>query len=227
MDPSIDVYVAGFVARCDATRRPGQRPVAGPGLRGLLPSADAPLIRLLVIDDRAHDELARLMADARGGMMNVFAAAGRCAELVGRSRGWMPDPVTAMVCRDLRTIPEAALPSGLTLRPVRRLPGDSLDGVPLEEAAAAAKLAAPEIRGTLDEFAEYLRSLPAEIRLYEPLFTRPDPGVAYAMTAAALRAALAAGARHACLDASDAGLSTYLRLGFEAVTRTTHFFRPG
>jgi GNAT superfamily N-acetyltransferase len=52
-------------------------------------------------------------------------------------------------------------------------------------------------------------------------------GIAHAMTAAALRAALAAGARHACLDASDAGLSTYLRLRFEAVTPTTHFLRAG
>jgi hypothetical protein len=47
------------------------------------------------------------------------------------------------------------------------------------------------------------------------------------MTAAALLAAGAHGARQACLDATDAGRSIYLRLGFEAVARTTRFFRAG
>lgn len=36
------------------------------------------------------------------------------------------------------------------------------------------------------------------------------------MTAAALRAAQASGARRACLDASDAGARLYRRLGFAA-----------
>ena len=47
------------------------------------------------------------------------------------------------------------------------------------------------------------------------------------MTAAALRSALHRGARRASLDASNAGSSIYLRLGFEAVTRTTRFFHTG
>jgi len=32
------------------------------------------------------------------------------------------------------------------------------------------------------------------------------------------------GARRACLDASDAGRSIYLRLGFETVSQTVRFF---
>jgi ribosomal protein S18 acetylase RimI-like enzyme len=58
--------------------------------------------------------------------------------------------------------------------------------------------------------------------------TAPDwrgRGIGRAMTAAALAAAQEDGARHACLDATDAGLSIYLQLGFEVVTRTTRFFR--
>ncbi len=252
MPASIDVYVAAFVARCNVMRRPGQREVTGPGLHGLLPSADDPLIRLLITDDRAYDTLARLLPDREGGMINVFADAVRCADLVEQDPAWAPDEATAMICHDLRTIPAPALPGELTFRPVRRLPGDSPDGVPLEDAAAAAKLAAPTIDATLNVFAEYLRSLPAEIRLFAAvdgdgvvratsgsgafgsaanvIFVNTHArwrgrGIGYAMTAAALHAAMAAGARQACLDASDAGMSIYLRLGFEAVTRTTRFFR--
>jgi hypothetical protein len=47
------------------------------------------------------------------------------------------------------------------------------------------------------------------------------------MTAAALRSARHAGASQACLDASDAAISIYLRLGFEIVARSTQLFRAG
>jgi len=60
--------------------------------------------------------------------------------------------------------------------------------------------------------------------------THPDwrgRGVGQAMTAAALRAAQNSGARRACLDSSDAGLSIYARLGFKTVARTKRFFRAG
>jgi ribosomal protein S18 acetylase RimI-like enzyme len=56
--------------------------------------------------------------------------------------------------------------------------------------------------------------------------THPDwraRGIGRAMTVAALRAAAEHGARHACLDATDAGLSIYRRLGFEALTASTRF----
>jgi len=52
-------------------------------------------------------------------------------------------------------------------------------------------------------------------------------GIGGAMTAAALRAARDAGARRASLDASAAGLSLYLRLGFEVVGPMTRFARAG
>lgn len=249
---STDVYVAAFVARCDAMRRPGRREVDEPGVHGLLADIDDRLTRLLVTDDRAHDVLAALLPDTRAGMINVFAGATRCGELLDADPGWKSEASTAMVCRDLRIVPAVPLPSELTFRPVRRLAHDPPDGVPLQDAATAVMLADPRIEGPPDVFADYLRSLPAAIRLFAAvdadgvvratsgsgafgseasvIFVNTEPGwrgrgVAQAMTAAALRAAQRSGARHAGLNASDAGLRIYLRLGFETVAPTTRFFR--
>ena len=160
--------------------------------------------------------------------------------------------MTAMLCRDLRAVPAVGLPTELTIRPVRRLAHDAPDGVPLEEAATLATLADPSIGDPPDVFAAALISMPPEIRLFAALdpdgevratagsgtfgtqatvvFVNTHPawrgrGIGTAMTAAALRAAKGSGATRACLDASASGLSIYLRLGFESVTRTTHYFR--
>lgn len=51
-------------------------------------------------------------------------------------------------------------------------------------------------------------------------------GIGQAMTAAALRAAQGAGARQACLDASDSALPIYHRLEFETVTGMMRFSGP-
>ena len=146
-----------------------------------------------------------------------------------------------------------ALPNELTLRPVRRLSGDAPDGVPLEDAIAVAALAAPALDEPSAPLAAYLRSLPPAFRLLAAvgedgavratsgfglfgsqtnvIFVNTDPGwqlrgVGRAMTAAALRAAQDAGGRQAYLDASNAGLSIYHRLGFETVARMTQFSSP-
>jgi len=219
---------------------------------GLLPSTEHPVARLLVMDDRAYDVLAVLLPNARAGMISVFAGAARCAGLVEGLDAWRPEATTALIRHELRTVPVAPLPSELRLRPVRRLPDDPADAVPLEDAAAAAILADPRIADTPEAFVSYLRSLPAATRLFAAIdgdgvvratcgcdvfgavarvmFVNTDPdwrgrGIGQAMTVAALRAAEEHGARHACLDATDAGLSIYQRLGFEVVTPTTRFFR--
>jgi ribosomal protein S18 acetylase RimI-like enzyme len=248
---SIDVYVGAAVARWDVMRHPGRLVVKEPGVRGLLACAEDPLTRLLVTDDRAYDVLAALLPDTRCGMVSVFAEAERCAELFHGDSAWKAEPVTAMICPDLQTVPAVSLPGELTLRPVRRLAGaPAPGGVALEDAAAAAMLADPRIEGPPDAFAGFLRSLPAAVRLFAAvdgdgavratsgsgafgteatvLFVNTDPGcrgrgIGRAMTAAALRAAQASGAERACLDATDAGLSIYLRLGLEVVGRTTRF----
>lgn len=63
-------------------------------------------------------------------------------------------------------------------------------------------------------------------------FVNTDPrwrgqGVATAMTAAALDWVHTSGAQTASLDASQGGLSIYLRLGFEPVSPTTLFTSMG
>jgi ribosomal protein S18 acetylase RimI-like enzyme len=184
-------------------------------------------------------------------MIRVFAVAARCAGLVGGHPAWRPAPATAMVCPDLEGLPTVAPPSDLTVRPVRRLAGDAADGVPLEDAVAAALLADPGIKDAPEALADYLRSLPPATRLFAAmdaggavratsgsgvygtdasvLFVNTDPrwrgrGIGGAMTATALRSARDRGAQRACLDASGAGLSIYRRLGFEGVAQMTRFF---
>jgi ribosomal protein S18 acetylase RimI-like enzyme len=153
----------------------------------------------------------------------------------------------------LHTVPAPMLPSDLTLRPVRRSADDEDGGVPFADAVAAAISAAPPIENPPKVFADFLRSLPRTFRLFAAvdsdgkvratsgsgvfdqyatvIFVNTDPdwrgrGVGQAMTAQALRAAQCAGARHASLDASDAGRSIYLRLGFENAGQLMRFVSP-
>jgi GNAT superfamily N-acetyltransferase len=223
-DGAVDAYVASFVAR-------------GAGVQGLI----GPPARLLVTDDRAYEALATALPNLARGTITVSATARRCTELVRSAAGWSAaKPVTAMVCRDLRTVPEVAVPSGLTLRPVRDV----------EAAAALAMRADPRIYGPLEAFADYLRGLEGAVQLLEAVdgdgtvratagarvfgaeatlfFVNTDPdwqrrGIGRAMTAAALRAARDLGASRACLDASDAGGRIYLSLGFEDAGPWTQF----
>jgi ribosomal protein S18 acetylase RimI-like enzyme len=219
---------------------------------GLLPSAEHPVTRLLVIDDRAYDALVELLPDARTGMINVFANAPRCAELLLGSSVWLPETTTALVHRDLRAVPAVPLPGELRFRPVRRLPDDEPAGVPLEDAVAAAMAADPRIDNPPEAFVGYLRALPAGFRLFAAvaddgavrgtsgcgvfgtaasvIFVNTVPdwrglGIGQAMTAAALAAAREDRAGYASIDATDAGLPIYSRVGFEIVSRATRFFR--
>ena len=54
-------------------------------------------MRLLVTDDRAYDILAAALPDARAGVINVFAAAERCAALVDNHPAWAPNQATAVL----------------------------------------------------------------------------------------------------------------------------------
>lgn len=243
----VDLYSAAFSARWGPMQTRGRTTIGEAGLRGVLPGAEDSQARLLVTDDRAHDVLAALLPHARAGMIRVFETAERCAQLVADQLGWGSDTVTAMVCRDLNAMPVLPLPDDLTLRSVRRLAGDSEDGVALVDAVALA------IEGPPGGLGDFLRTLPSTFRLLAAvdsggtvratsgfgvfgcyatvIFVNTDPdrrgrGIGQAMSAHALRAAQRAGARQASLDASDAGRSIYLRLGFEIAGSVTRFASP-
>ena len=153
---SVDLYSAAFLARCKPMRTRGQATVEEIGLRGVLPGAGDPRIRLLVTDDQAHDGLAALLPVARAGMIRIFGTAARCAQLVADQLAWRCDTVTAMVCSDLRTVPALTLPSDLTLHPVQRLANIEGGGVPLADAVVAAMSAARAIEDPPEVFADFL-----------------------------------------------------------------------
>ncbi len=248
----VDAYATAFDARCEAADAPGTERVDEPGVRGLVSRDVAAPTQLLVLDDRALPTLAALLPGASAGTVRVRAAAPRCTELLRRDGSWTSKDVTAMVCPDLAAVPDLALPAGLALRPVRRGPGDPADAVPLRDAVVAACRAAPEGELSVDELAAYLRSLPGGPRIFAAVDTdgvvrgtsgsrmfaaeayvflvNTDPrwrrrGVGLSMTAVALRSARDAGARHACLDASGAGVPLYRRLGFTPVGPMTQYSR--
>ncbi|MGZ4566081.1 MAG: GNAT family N-acetyltransferase [Blastococcus sp.] len=208
----------------------------------------------MVLDDRAFDVLSAVLPLASSGTVRVHEAAGRCAELIRRDRTWTLKAATAMVCRDLRSVPEAPLPTALTLRPVCRVAEDPPDGVPLTDAVVAAGRATPAGEVSTAELVTYLSSLPEGPRLFAAVdddgivrgtsgsrtffsdayvfFVNTDPGwrrrgVGLSMTAAALRSAVKSGATRASLDASGPGIPLYRRLGFTAVAQITQFSRSG
>jgi hypothetical protein len=253
-DQALDAYVAAFVARCATTEGPGTRRVDGHGIHGLVPVDGESPTDLLVLDDRAFDMLATVLPLALGGTVRVHDAAGHCGEFMRRDRRWTPKPATAMVCSDLRAVPELPLPSGLTLRPVCRVAEDPTDGVPLTDAVAAVRRATPAGEVSTAALAAYLRSLPGNPQLFAAVdedgtvrgtsgsrtfisdayvfFVNTDPGwrrrgLGLSMTAAALRSAVRSGATQASLDASGPGIPLYTRLGFTAVAQITQFSRSG
>jgi hypothetical protein len=228
--------------------------VDGLGIHGLVSADGESPTQLLVLDDRAFDVLSAALPLAAAGTVRIHEAAGRCTERLRRDRTWTAKAVTAMVCSDLRTVPDPSLPRGLTLRPVCRVPQDPPGGVPLTDAVAAAGRATPAGEVSTAELVAYLRSLPQGSRLFAAVddhgmvvgtsgsrtfgtdayvfFVNTDPGwrrrgVGLSMTAAALRSAAESGATRASLDASGAGVSLYRRLGFAAVAQLTQFSRSG
>ncbi|MGL5861424.1 MAG: GNAT family N-acetyltransferase [Phycicoccus sp.] len=249
-----DIYAAAFEARCAAAEGRAVRRVDESGIRGLVPTDGRSPTQLLVRSDRAFDTLQAVLPLVSAGTIRVDEKAGRCTELLRREPTWTPTAVTAMVRRDLRTVPTPQLPDGLTLHSVRRTAEDPPDGVPLVDAVAAAARAAPRGQLPAAELRTYLRSLPAGSCLYAAVdgdgvvrgtsgsrrffsdaylfFVNTDLGwrrcgVGLSMTAAALRSAAEAGATRASLDASGPGVPLYRRLGFAAGAQLTQFSRPG
>lgn len=253
-EPPSDAYAAAFDARCGAAEGPGTQRVDGLGIGGLVSVDGESPTQLLVLDDRAFDVLSAVLPLASAGTIRVHAAAQRCTDLLRQGRTWTSKAVTAMVCRDLRSVPAPPLPPGLTVRPVRRIPEDPLDGVPLQDAVAAAGRAASAGEVSTAALGTYLASLPVGARLFAAVdadgivrgtsgsrtflseayvfFVNADPGwrrrgLGLSMAAAALRSAMKSGATRASLDASGPAIELYRRLGFATVGQMTQFSRFG
>jgi GNAT superfamily N-acetyltransferase len=249
MTGALELYLAWFGERCMVT---GGAILDEPGIHGQLPAASDPRARLLVWDDAAEVRLGTLLGELDSGLIRVLATAPRCRALAAAAGGWVAEEMTAMVLPDLAAVPELPLPPELTLRPVRRRDPDAPAGIPLEAAVGAAFASDPTITETPAALAAYLRNLADVFELLaaadragevcataavgvlgayaEVFFVNTVPGwrgrgVGRAMTAAALRAGRARGARSAALDATPAGVPIYRRLGFETVVPTTQFFR--
>lgn len=250
------LYRGSFARRTAAMVTADLTTVDRPGICGIYGTVEHPGGRVLITDDRAAPLIEALMPNLYPRGVNVFREAVRCTDLVRQADRWHDEPATSMVCRDLSSVPTTlTLPAGLSLRRVHRVPSDPSDGVPLENAARACLNADPQMAGVpLPSFLDYLRSIPQTTQLLAAVdaqgevratagcsaldadasafFVNTDPrwrgqGVATAMTASALNWAYESGARTASLDASPAGLSIYLRLGFEPVSPTTLFARLG
>ncbi|HEY0869877.1 MAG TPA: GNAT family N-acetyltransferase [Acidothermaceae bacterium] len=253
MADGVETYRRSFARRSAAMAEADQTALDQPGICGVLGSAQFPGGRVLITDDRAVPTLEALLPDLLVGILNVFEDASRCRELIEQAGRWSGQEAMAMICPDLHTVPVLAVPAGLTIRTVRRSQTDAADGIPLEEAARACLAAEPDAGSDeLPGFVEFLWSLPPTTRLLAAVddqnvvratsgssafgveanayFVSTDEhwrgrGIATAMTASALAWAREAGASQASLDSSQAGLSIYLRLGFQPVSRARLFTR--
>ena len=251
----LEQYVAGFRERVTAMRAPGQEVLDVPGLvalaglNGRLRNG-----RILVTDDRALPLVSERLDELCPRVVLVLASAPRCHDHLAGSGTFRSEAATAMVCERLDATTTPSLPDELTLHALDPAPAPH-GTVRLEEAAAAALAADPEVAPTqdLDDFVAFLRAMPdthffaavdrggavratsAATRSGETtavFFVSTDAnwrgrGVGTAMTATALRAAAEAGARRACLDASVLGAPIYHRLGFTDVGQVTLFVHDG
>lgn len=248
---ALQQYVASFRRR--AVTRWGDGLIDVPGAVGGVGTAEQ-LGQVLVTDDRALVLLEQRLDDLASTDLIVLGGATRCLEVVERLGGFL-EGGSAMVCTDLTSVPRPPLPDGLVVRGVRRTDADPAGDVPLEDACAAMLHADPAVPLTVDAFAGYLRTQPPpSTRLFAAqdeggsvratagsfvvgadgrvIFVGTDPawrgrGVALAMTAIAVHAAAEGGAGLICLDASPAGKSIYLRLGFVDAGPVTMLHRVG
>lgn len=249
-ETALAAYVDAF-ARSTRPTASDDAVIDQPGLLGVW-RADSDKLRLLVTDDRALEQLGQLVERARGGVVTVLPEAAEVLRLLHEEHQWSDKPVTAMVCRDLATVPAVALPEGLVLTDVSMQSSADPPGVNLLAATEVAISATPA-DGSPAQLATYLR----EMRPVPHLIAAVDTlgrvrataavrvsgvdasvffvntqrswrrrGVGRAMTATALHRAHGAGAIRACLDASEAGASIYRSLGFVSAGLVTQFFTP-
>lgn len=243
------LYVEAFARTSRASADSEDNVIDRPGIVGHLGTDERPNGRLLITDDRALPTL-RALGDVRAAAVSVVPDAGSCIDHMRRLTGYQAGDATAMVLPDLAAAGDPQLPAGLTPRTAVASP--STDQVPLAAAAAACQAADPMAADVpAGVFVSYLNSIPdaeflaavdsdgviratAAATAIGPdaniFFVTTDPGwrgrgVGTAMTATALHAARSRGATQACLNATAAGRSIYLRLNFYSVSKLAMFSR--
>lgn len=211
------------------------------GLTGWATSPPRPPSGRLFVQNGADPQLLGGLLD-RSAPLEVSVlgedSPGCVSVLDGRPEFVAAEAGTAMLLADPGDIPLSPLDPALAVRAVG-------PAVSLEEAAAACRRADPDLTAAFDEqsWIAHLRRLPrAELLAAVDrdgvvvatagvsmlgsdatvFFVSTDPawrgrGVATATTGRVLHAAAARGVTLACLDASDAGRGSYLRLGFQEV----------
>lgn len=250
---AVGVYADGFRRRATVAAQCGGTLIDDPGLVGL--QQDDGRVNLLVIDDDALAPLTALLSVEPQGVIRVLPAASRSRALLRAQPRWATESLTAMVYRDLAAVPDVPLPGCVSLRRVSLDPGGADGSVHL--VAATALLVEPDpaaARVDPEAMAASLRAIRPAPRFYAAvdgsgavratsgcrvfgrdasiffINTHQDwrrRGIGRSMTAAALREARRAGATCACLDATDAGTSIYLSVGFESAGPMAEFATPG
>jgi GNAT superfamily N-acetyltransferase len=250
---AVGVYADAFGRRATFAAQSGGTLIDDPGLVGL--QQDDGRVNLLVVDDDAVAPLTGLLGLAPQGVIRVLPAASRGRALLEAQPRWVMTPLTAMLYRDLAPVPDVALPKSVSLRPVSLDRGGAEGSVDLVAATALLVEADPAAAGADPErMAASLRAIRPPPRLYAAvdgsgavratsgcrvfgqdasiffINTHHDwrrRGIGRSMTAAALRAARLAGATGACLDATEAGASIYLSVGFESAGPMAEFATSG
>jgi GNAT superfamily N-acetyltransferase len=248
-DTPVGVFADAFLRRARFAAQSAGTLIDDHGLVGLQQANGQ--VSLLVVDDHALGPLAALLGSDPRGVIRVLPAAPRCRAMLATQPRWATKSLTAMVCRDLQAVLDVALPEGLELRPVSLAPGEADGSVDLVAITAMVIEADPAAAGEDPErMAASLRAISPAPRFYAAvdhagavratsgwrLFghdtsiffinTHQDwrrRGVGRSMTAAALRGARDAGATCACLDATAAGASVYLSVGFESAAPMAEF----
>ena len=246
---ALGVYADAFGRRATFAAQSGGTLIDDPGLVGL--QQDDGRLNLLVVNDDAVAPLTWLLGLEPQGVIRVLPAASRCRALLEAQPGWVMTSLTAMVYRDLAAVPDVPLPESVSLRPVPLDRGRAEGSVDLVAATALLVEADPAATGANPgRMAASLRAIRPAPQLYAAvdgsgavratsgcrvfghdasiffINTHHDwrrRGIGRSMTAAALRAARLAGATCACLDATEAGASIYLSVGFESAGPMAEF----
>ena len=162
---AVGVYADAFGRRATFAVQSGGTLIDDRGVVGLEQGDGR--VNLLVVDDDAVAPLTRLLRLEPQGVIRVLPAALRSRALLDAQPRWATESLTAMVCRDLATVPDVPLPESVSLRCVSLDPGGADGCVDLVAAAALLVEADPAAAGADPErMAASLRAIRPAPLLY-------------------------------------------------------------